>query len=328
MDAFELSKHHYLAVVDKYSGWILIFHVKCHPTRKHAIDSLRSIFCVYGAPECLFTDGGLPFQAHDFDVFLKRWNVKHVTSSAFYPQGNGRAELAVKTAKRLLHDNTAPDGTLNCEKACRALLQYRNTPIQNVGLSPAQILFHRNLRDDLPVNPSTLQPCRLWLEAANKREEALCNRNQALSDRYNQTTRNLCPISVGEKVLIQEPDKKNRWSRSGVVAEVNDRKYFIRMDGSGRVISRNRKFIKPIPGDENRQVELDAALFQPETSSSPPNQTSQEITAGGDEVMNRDEETVNNQSPLSDNSVVVSKVPRMLQRLMPYNQPGLNETPI
>ena len=33
----------------------------------------------------------------------------------------------------------------------RALLQYRNTPLQDLKLSPAQILYGRELRDCMPM---------------------------------------------------------------------------------------------------------------------------------------------------------------------------------
>ena len=81
---------------------------------------------------------------------MKRWGTKHRLSSAYFPQSNGRAELAVKATKRLLEDNTDMFGNLNTDKFVCALLQYRNTPDRDCILSPAQILFGRNLRDSMP----------------------------------------------------------------------------------------------------------------------------------------------------------------------------------
>ncbi|MEL6803224.1 MAG: integrase, partial [Bacteroidota bacterium] len=246
MDGFEFNNRHYLVLVDRFSGWLIIFHTKTYPTSNHIINSLRSTFSVYGVPERLFTDGGLPFQSTEFNEFLKRWKISRMTSSARYPQSNGRAELAVKTTKRLLQQNTASDGSLNCEKACRALLQYRNTPIQHIGLSPTQLLFHRALRDSLPTDPRNLRPSKLWLEAAENREKALEKRNLDMSLRYNSNTRPLSVLPAGTKVLVQDVERKGRWNRSGIVVDADDRKYFIRMDGSSRVISRNRRHIKPV----------------------------------------------------------------------------------
>ena len=38
-------------------------------------------------------------------TFPSKWRVKHRLSSAEYPQFNGRAELALKTAKCIIMDN-------------------------------------------------------------------------------------------------------------------------------------------------------------------------------------------------------------------------------
>ena len=336
MDAFELHGHHYLAIVDKFSGWIIVFYVRSYPTRKHVISSLRSVFSTFGAPEILYTDGGLPFQAQELELFLKRWKVSHITSSAFYPQSNGRAELAVKTAKRLLTENTASDGSLNCEKACQALLQYRNTPIQHVGLSPAQLLFHRSLRDSLPIDPRSLHPSKLWLEAASKRENAFKERNIALSNRYNRNTRPLNVIPVGTWVLVQDADHKGRWSRSGVIVEVDGRNYFVRMDGSNRVISRNRKFLKPLPDSSQSDsllltpstVQHDGPL-EPAGNHMPiavredtvvqanPNNVSGNIQEVRDRAGPSNEEQSSEANP--------AKVHPMLKRLADHNKRGLRE---
>ena len=47
----------------------------------------------------LAIDGGLQFASHTTQQFLGNLGVKWRVSSAYYPQSNGQAELAVKTAK-------------------------------------------------------------------------------------------------------------------------------------------------------------------------------------------------------------------------------------
>ena len=61
--------------------------------------------------------------------FLQNWGVKARLSSAQYPQSNGRAETAVKTAKRIIKTNAGGGGTLDTDRASLALLQYLNTPL-------------------------------------------------------------------------------------------------------------------------------------------------------------------------------------------------------
>jgi hypothetical protein len=246
MDAFEMKSQNYLAAVDKYSGWILVYHIKGNITSNHIISKLRKIFEAYGVSEKLFTDGGLPFQSQQIKEFLLKWKVEHVTSSAFYPQGNGRAELAVKTVKRIIQDNTGRGGTLDCDKAAMALLQYRNTPIKLLGYSPAQLLFHRDLRDCLPTIPTRLRLHKDWNTLANKREKAFQQRNEITVARYNQTTRSLPVLTVGCDVWIQDVSNHGRWDRYGTILDRCGRKYTIRVHGSNRVITRNRRFLRPV----------------------------------------------------------------------------------
>jgi hypothetical protein len=69
---------------------------------------------------------------------LKAWGIRHRLSSAYNPHSNCRAELAVKVGKKLLRDNTGHWGSLDTDKIMRAVLQYRNTPMQDCRRSPAQ----------------------------------------------------------------------------------------------------------------------------------------------------------------------------------------------
>ena len=78
---------------------------------------------------------------------LKRWGVNHDPSFAYFPQSNGRAEVAVRITKRILEDNVGPNGSLDNDKVVRALLQLRNTPDRDCGLSAAEVLFSRRLKD-------------------------------------------------------------------------------------------------------------------------------------------------------------------------------------
>uniref|UniRef100_A0A7M5WYD2 Uncharacterized protein n=1 Tax=Clytia hemisphaerica TaxID=252671 RepID=A0A7M5WYD2_9CNID len=154
----------------------------------------------------------------------------------------------VKAAKRILLDNLSPNGTIDNNKVSRAILQYRNTPLPDLKLSPAQILFHRQLRDHIPTHPSHYQLHSSWVIDARQREEAFSKRNHVISEKYNRHAKTLPSLSVGTAVVIQNRSKKHqrRWIRSGMIVEtLPNRQYRVRTNGSGRVTLQNRRFLRP-----------------------------------------------------------------------------------
>ena len=102
--------------------------------------------------------GGRPFASLLFKQFLEDLTVKHRLSSVAYLQSNGWTELAVETAKRIVNGNTGSQGSLDNGQAVRTILKYRNTPIHNIGLSPAQFLLYCWLRDFVPSQPVLYKP--------------------------------------------------------------------------------------------------------------------------------------------------------------------------
>ena len=64
----------------------------------------------------LSSNGGPELTASETSNFLSRWGVRHRVSSVTFrvrvPQSNGRAEVAVKKAKRTRMSNIGPTGSL------------------------------------------------------------------------------------------------------------------------------------------------------------------------------------------------------------------------
>ena len=113
------------------------------------------MFARYGIPDVLVTGNGPQFSSAEFAVFAKTWMFQHTTSSPYHPQSNGKAENAVKTVKRLF---TKCQQSGHKRSEFLALLDWRNTPTEGVGTSPAQRLMGRRCKTLLPVASTLLQP--------------------------------------------------------------------------------------------------------------------------------------------------------------------------
>ena len=108
-------------------------------------------------------------------------------------------------------------------------------------------VFGRAIRDFIPVHPGKYLPHPTWRETLVAREEALRNRHFKISERLTEHTRTLPPLVVGDHVRIQNQrgSHPTKWDKTGIIVEVRQYdQYVVRVDGSGRVTLRNRKYLR------------------------------------------------------------------------------------
>ena len=209
-DYFEFGGKHYLIVGDRMSGWSEVYSTpygSSYSGARGLLRCLRSFFVTFGVPDELASDGGPEFSADTTKRFLEQWDVRHRVSSAYFPQANGRAEVAVKSAKRLLRNNVGPNGSIRNDKFLRAMLQLRNTPDPDCSLSPAEIVFGRRLKDAFSFTNrlnafkgKSVRPS--WRDAWNAKELALRKRLTRWHESANRHCKALPALKVTHKRAI------------------------------------------------------------------------------------------------------------------------------
>ena len=156
----------------------------------------------------------------------------------------------MKQAKRLVLGNLGTKGEINTERLSRALLEHRNTPDPETGLSPAQVVFGRQMRGFLPRGDASLQVREDWRLSADRRAAAFAKRESQMQDRLQAGSKVLEQLEVGQEVVVQDPPangKAGKWTKSGTVVEVLPHDaYFVRIHGSRTLTRRNRSHIKKI----------------------------------------------------------------------------------
>ena len=217
-DLCDLNGRTLLVVCDYFSGFVEV--ERLHSTTTSAVSrTLKTLFSRYGVPDVLMTDNGPQFASAEFVSFASKWGFRHVTSSPRYPQSNGRAENAVKTIKRLFK---------KCKESgqseYQALLDWRNTPTESLGTSPAQRFLGRRCRTLLPMTETLLKPAYDTTTVAR----ALKGKRAKQAHYYNRQARDLPPISVGEAVRLRLPGEK-RWTAGICTGFRGPRSYIVRV---------------------------------------------------------------------------------------------------
>jgi len=172
----------------------------------------------------------------------------------------------VKCAKRLLI-KARESG----EDPFLALLEWRNTPSEQLGPSPAQLLFGRRTRTRLPTANKLLDT-----PTAHGASDALAIAKERQAHYYNQNARERTPLSVGQTVRVKYNDKESDWRKAEIADVLPFRSYNLRF-ADGTVRRRNSKHIR-FSAESPTVYEYDSDEIQtPSPEMSPPSGHSSNI---------------------------------------------------
>lgn len=101
VDLFHYGGKQYLVTVDYFTDFFEMDELET-TTSITVINKLSSHFARYGIPETLISDGGPQFSSQEFKSFSTSWEFEHHITTPYHSQSNGKAESAVKEAKKIL----------------------------------------------------------------------------------------------------------------------------------------------------------------------------------------------------------------------------------
>ena len=211
-----------LTVIDLASHFPLAFPLQTH-TAAEVVRCLIQVFSHYGFPDELLSDCGSEFMSELTQIFLTECQVFQLKTSPYHPQSNGCLERFHRTLKSMLKGcgETFPgdwDQLLPW-----VLFAYREVPVENLGFSPFDLVFGRNvkgilqliknswLHDDMLASHKSQniidfvlnlrERIRTSLDLANKMEE----KGKAISKSFYDKKAREVSYEVGEQVLLLLP---------------------------------------------------------------------------------------------------------------------------
>ncbi|KAL7849545.1 hypothetical protein SRHO_G00211680 [Serrasalmus rhombeus] len=147
------------------------------------------------------------------------------------PCTNGMAERGVQTVKLLLKKAKA-DG----KDPYLSLLNLRNTPLEDLGASPAQLLMGRRTKTRLPTPPQLLEPRTVTSSV----KQLLERRQRKQKEYYDQGSKLLQKLQIGDSVRIW---RDGTWNPAQVTALTEHPRSYVVRTPDGQQYRRNRKFL-------------------------------------------------------------------------------------
>ena len=89
IDLCQLDNRNLMVVIDYYSNYPISRKLNI-TTSNEVIKTLFKIFSIHGIPQEIVMDNGPQFR-NEFGNCTQQLDIKHVTTSPYHPQGNGKA---------------------------------------------------------------------------------------------------------------------------------------------------------------------------------------------------------------------------------------------
>nr|XP_022906587.1 uncharacterized protein K02A2.6-like [Onthophagus taurus] len=228
VDICEWGGKSFLILADYYSFWLEVKSLK-NKTSKEVIKKLKSIFTTFGIPNEIIADNN-PFNSEECRKFANEWKFR-ITTSPHHSQANGLAERAVGVTKNMLKKSV--EGNVDFKLM---LLNHHNFPTRTTSISPAELIFNRNINTKLPIATNKLVPKKM--EKINMYQENFKRYQEKYKTYFDRSAKAPEEFKVGENIMMRDVNKKV-W-KPGLVMEKCDtpRSYKV-MDERGRTLRRN-----------------------------------------------------------------------------------------
>ena len=187
-----------VSLTDYYSRWPEATILRTVSSAK-ILEWLDNVFATHGYPKQIESDNASYFTSQEFKQTLTSWGIQLHFVTPYWPQANGQVERFNQVIlKHVLTSNTIGR---DWRKSLPVMLRnYRTTPHQSTGETPAMMLMNRELRTKLPsFNTSkSFDDTRAQQTDAKAKKQA-----KEYADRKRRAQEK--EFKIGDKVLLRQP---------------------------------------------------------------------------------------------------------------------------
>ena len=162
-------------------------------------------------------------------AFLECNGIRHITSAPYHPASNGFAERAVQVVKSGL--KKMREGTIG-DQLARFLFSYRTTPHTTTGVTPAELLFGRNLQTQF----HKLYPDR----------RSVVEEHQASQKRWHDQHVKQREFQLGDRVYVRNFSHQGpKWLAANISERTGPISFKVTLDSNHLVHRRHIDYIRP-----------------------------------------------------------------------------------
>lgn len=141
LPSLKSKRKHVLVVIDAFTKFVKLYAVN-GTSSKESWCALKRYFEVYSRPVRLISDQGPGFKSEEFETYLERANIQHVSTSVASPQSNGQCERVNRVLRAILAKLTQPmDHGDWVRQLSQVEFAINNTVHSASKQTPSQVLF-------------------------------------------------------------------------------------------------------------------------------------------------------------------------------------------
>ena len=234
-DLFMLNGDTYLIIADYMSKYPIIERLGRDTTSQAVARITSKYISLFGVPHSIISDNGPQFIGQPYQQLMRKLDIAHVTSSPHHSRSHGLIERTIRTVKSLMKKESHDTDF--------ALLILRTTPIGPQLPSPAEVMFGRQVKSNLPLQVKSP-------DHEGLREHRERNYNE-MTDKFHQSYPEL---DINQPVYFQDVAKKH-WNPGTIIGYGPEpRSYTVKCEQTGKMLKRNRGLLRQRKTQQNDAV--------------------------------------------------------------------------